>query len=71
MRAAAVVLAWAVAVVVVMAAGFSAALGRANWGDGRGPSVSLAGVAGLVAIAVLAVAAAVWISRRLGPRRGG
>jgi hypothetical protein len=65
----AVLLVWVAATVVVVACVLSGFLGRASWGDGEGPSVSGAGIAGLVAVACVAVVLAAWLTRLLS-RRG-
>jgi predicted Co/Zn/Cd cation transporter (cation efflux family) len=65
LRVAALVLVWAAATVVVAAVALSAAVGRADWGDGGGRSVSTAGLVALLAAAVAAVAAAAWVTARL------
>lgn len=61
----AALLVWVAATIVVLACAFSAFIGRANWGDGQGPSTSAAGIAGLVAVAVVTIALAIWLTRLL------
>lgn len=68
-QAAALVVIWTTAVAVVMACALTALLGRAQWGDGEDPAVSLPGVVGLAAIAVAAFVAAIWLTRLVGRRR--
>jgi hypothetical protein len=68
-RTAAVVLVWAAATIVVFGAALSALVGRADFGDGKDPPVSPAGAVGLVVLAFVAIALALWLTRLL--RRGG
>jgi hypothetical protein len=67
-RSATVLLVWAAATVVATVAVLSALLGRADFGDGREPPVSPAGAVALIALACLAVALALWLTRLLRRR---
>lgn len=60
---------WIVAILGSLASLFAAYLGRADWGDGRPPE-SLASTAILVAVAVLALLAAGWVTRMVATHDG-
>lgn len=59
---------WSTAVAVVMACGLTALLGRAQWGDGEDPFVSVPGLVGLAAVALAAIVVALWLTRLLSRR---
>jgi hypothetical protein len=67
-KTAAVLLVWATAAIVATVAVLSALIGRADFGDGREPPVSPAGAVALIALACLAVALALWLTRLLRHR---
>ena len=60
---------WTIALAVVLACALTALLGRAQWGDGDDPFVSLAGLVGLAAIALTAIIVAIGLTRLLSRRR--
>ena len=68
MRAAAVVLVWTAAAIVLVVSAFSAFVGRADFGDGRAASRSAAELLGLLALDAVVIALAVWVTRVLRRR---
>ena len=65
MRLLALALVWLVAIAGAFAALISAYVGRADFGDGRGASMSVPEAAALVVLAVAVLAVAGWLTRRL------
>ena len=65
MRVLALGLIWVVAILGALAALFSAFIGRADFGGGDAARMSVAETSLLVAVAVLVLALAGWLTRRL------